>query len=313
MSTNDAWVGDVLDGRYLLLKRVGAGAAGTVWQARDLERDIDVAVKVLASQHLASAEIVARFVREGDLASRMLSPHIVRVLARGVTPDHGPYVVYEHLEGEDLATTLASRGRLPIVDVRMIVVHTCRALARAHVLGVLHRDVKPSNLFMGTDSEGRQVVKTIDFGVADIVGSPHGAELVGTLEYIAPEVLFGEGTPDTRSDLYALAVVAYECFTGRVPFPAETIEELVLAFAKGAPPKPSDLRRGLPREVDAWFAKALHRKPEERFQSAKEMADALHAALECMDHTPVSSGIHSIGGSIRARAASVFDDREGEG
>src|SRR5687767_4780190 len=226
VSMNDAWVGDVLDGRYLLLKRVGSGAAGTVWQARDLERDIDVAVKVLASKHLASAEILTRFVREGDLAARMLSPHIVRVLARGVTMDHGPYVVYEHLEGEDLATMLAARGRLSIVDVRTVVVHTCRALGRAHALGVLHRDVKPSNLFVGSDLDGRRVVKTIDFGIAELVGSAREDQIDGTLEYIAPEILFGERKPDVRSDLYALAVVAYECFTGRVPFPAETVEEL---------------------------------------------------------------------------------------
>jgi serine/threonine-protein kinase len=305
VATRETKSGEVVGDRYRLVKRVGAGASGSVWLARDLERDIDVAVKVLASKHLASADVVARFVKEGELAARMLSPHIVRVLARGVSDDFGPYVVYEHLEGEDLETALATRRSLPLIDVRTVVVHTCRALGRAHALGILHRDVKPANIFIESDLDGRKVVKTIDFGVAEIVGNAHGDELVGTLEYIAPEVLFGECAPDARSDLYALAVVAYQCLTGRVPFRAGTIAQLVCVLAKGPPPPPSHLRSELSPEVDAWFAKALDRNPERRFGSAKDMADAINGLIEGMDHMPSSSRMPVFAGALRS--ASLFD------
>jgi serine/threonine-protein kinase len=284
-------VGDVVEGRYLLMKRAGMGAAGTVWAAWDLTRGIDVAVKMLRASHLESRKILAHFAREAELASRMLSPHIVRVLARGMTEADGPYVVYEHLEGEDLGKLLERRRRLAIVETRDIIVQVARALARAHALGVLHRDVKPANLFLATGADGRGVVKTLDFGLAEVMGSAQDGErsVVGTLEYIAPEVLFEESAPDARSDLYALAVVAYECLTGRVPYPAESLGELVVSIAAGAPPAPSALRAGLPPELDAWFETALARDPAARFASAKEMADAFDDAIDTLDRVPHAS------------------------
>jgi eukaryotic-like serine/threonine-protein kinase len=303
-------VGDVLDGRYLLLKRAGSGGAGTVWCARDLTRDIDVAIKVLRGKHLASAEILGRFARERELAARMLSPHIARVLSHGITQHNGPYVVYEHLDGDDLATHARGR-RLSIVETRTVVVHTCRALARAHALGVLHCDVKPANLFVSSDLDGRMVIKVLDFGIAELVGRGEVSgehSFVGTLEYVAPEILFAEGTPDARSDLYSLAVVAYECLTGQVPYPAQSIGEVVAAFAADTIPVPSKLRRGLSSEFDAWFARALHRNPTARFASAKEMADEFQAAVGTLDSVPPSSYALEIGdGSMRLRAASIVD------
>jgi serine/threonine-protein kinase len=242
----------------------------------------------------ASEEILAQFVRERELASRMLSPHIVRVLSHGITAESGPYVVYEHLEGDDLATIHSRRRRLSIVETRTVVVHTCRALARAHALGVFHRDVKPGNLFVSTDQDGRMVIKVLDFGIAELAGgelasgdaSGEHATLSGTLEYIAPEVLFGEKSADARSDLYAVAVVAYECLTGQVPRPAESIGELVVGFATQPVAPPSALRRGLSPEFDAWFERALHRDPACRFASASEMAEAFQVAVDTLDHVP---------------------------
>jgi serine/threonine-protein kinase len=282
--TYDA-VGDVVDGRYLLVRRTGSGAAGTVWVANDLHRGIDVALKLLRAAHIGKDDIDASFAREAELSARMLSPHIVKVLASGVSSTHGRYVVYELLEGEDLARALGRRRRLSIAETRRVVVHACRALARAHALGVLHRDIKPSNLFLADDGAGGDpVLKMLDFGLAHRAGATRDpSKVVGTLEYIAPEVLFGESEADARSDLFGLAVVAYECFTGRVPFEAGSIEALVAAYASETPPAPSKLRPGLPREVDAWFEKALARDPAARFASAKEVADALDAALEHVD------------------------------
>jgi eukaryotic-like serine/threonine-protein kinase len=290
-------VGDVVDGRYLLERRAGSGAAGTVWVALDLTRGIEVAVKLLRASQIGKEDVADLLAREAELASRMLSPHIVKVLASGESAAHGRYVVYELLEGEDLARVLERKRRLAIVDTRRVVVHACRGLARAHALGVVHRDIKPSNLFMTDDGAGGDpVLKVLDFGLAEHAGRAERdpSKVVGTLEYIAPEVLFGEAEPDVRSDLFGLAVVAYECFTGRVPYEAGSIEQLVVAYASKTPAPPSTIRPGLPREVDAWFDRALARDPSERFSSAKEMADALDEALESIDRAVprTMSGLH---------------------
>lgn len=291
-------VGDVVDGRYLLQRRAGSGAAGTVWVALDLTRGIEIALKLLRAANIGKDEVADLLVREAELASRMLSPHIVKVLGSGDSPAHGRYVVYELLEGQDLARVLDRRRRLAITETRRVVVHACRALARAHALGVLHRDIKPSNLFMADDGAGGDpVLKILDFGLAELAGTTGDpSKVVGTLEYIAPEVLFGESEADVRSDLFALAVVAYECFTGRVPYQARTVEQLVVAYASETPPAPSSLRPGLPREVDGWFERALSRDPSGRFASAKEMADALDEALANVDRAEslprTMSGVH---------------------
>lgn len=288
--------GDVVDGRYRLSKRLGEGGAGTVWLGRDLVRNIDVAVKILRSEHRIGAKasgtegMVARFLREPDLAERMMSPHIVRVLARGITEACGPYIVYEHLEGDDLACHLAKHRRLSIVDLRMVIVHSCRALTRAHSLGVLHRDVKPANLLVKIESHGWMFVKMLDFGIAELLSSVDktARSLVGTPEYIAPEVLFADAPPDARSDLYSLGVVAYECLTGRVPYPGNSLGEVVAAFAAGDRPPPTRLRSGLSSEIDMWFDTALHRSPDQRFATAKAMADAFVVAERSLDTAPSS-------------------------
>lgn len=291
-------VGDVVDGRYLLQRRAGSGATGTVWVALDLTRGIEVALKLLRAANIGKEDVSALLAREAELAARMMSPHIVKVLGSGDSPAHGRYVVYELLEGEDLARLLDRRRRLAITETRRVVVHACRALARAHALGVVHRDIKPSNLFMGDDGAGGDpVVKVLDFGLAEHTDTVRDAsKVVGTLEYIAPEVLFGDSEPDARSDLFALAAVAYECFTGRVPYRARTVEELVVAYASETPSSPSTLRPGLPREVDTWFERALSRDPSRRYASAKEMADALDEALENVERAPslprTMSGVH---------------------
>jgi serine/threonine-protein kinase len=296
-------VGDVVDGRYLLVKRAGAGAAGTVWVARDLVLEVEVAVKLLCGKHLDKREIVAQLAREAELASRMQSMHIVRVLGSGSTASHGPYVVYELLQGEDLGRHLARRPRLAIVETRNVVLQTCQALAHAHSLGVVHRDIKPSNLFV---LEGESpIIKTLDFGLAEIIGRTDRdlGKVVGTLEYIAPEVLFGDSAATERSDLYGLAVVAYECLTGRVPYPGKSIEELVAIYASTPPPAPSTLRPGLTAEIDEWCERALCREPAGRFGSARELADALDKAIASLDCIPTDS----TEGSTLIAASSLCD------
>lgn len=269
--------GDVVADRYHLLRRLGEGGAGVVWYARDGARSIHVALKVLKSAQVLKDDMRARFDQEAELSARMLSPHIVKIFSTGMTREGAPFIVYEHLEGVDLGVELRSRATLPLADVKTIVVHVARALARAHSVGVLHRDVKPENIFLTKDADGRPLVKVLDFGVAELIRSP-AQEIAGTIEYIAPEVLLGERPADIRTDLYALAAVAYECCTGKPPFPADNVGQLVLALTtKTLAPT------GIDGKLDAWFERALARDPDARWTSAKELAEALHGAIRHLE------------------------------
>jgi eukaryotic-like serine/threonine-protein kinase len=272
---------DVFGGRYVLRRRLGAGAAGVVWLARDTQRDIDVAVKVLHTSVAARHGAKERFASEADLSERMLSPNIVKVLARGFVDWDVPYVVYEHLEGEDLAARLA-RGGLSWSELQSVIVHACRALGRAHAVGVLHRDVKPENIFLTTDTDGRPLAKMLDFGVAELLvnAKADGDRIVGTLAYAAPEVLLAAHPADARADLYSVGAVAYECVTASLPFAGETLGGLLLAHATTIAAPASLKRPGVGPELDAWFARALAPDRAHRFSSAKEMAEALHGALK---------------------------------
>ena len=276
--------GRLLDGRYELASQVGEGAAGTVWLARDRNLGITVAVKILRDELARSAAAVSKFVREAELTTRMMSPNIVRVLGRGVEADGTTYIAYELLEGEDLADRLDRVFRMSLVDTETIVVHVARALARAHAVGVVHRDIKPENLYATTDTDGRPLFKVLDFGVAELAATlqKSGADIAGTFEYMAPEVILEGRVPDARSDLYSLGVVAYRCLTGRVPYAGETMGEVMLALAKTTPPAVSDLASEGGPDLDDWFAQALARDPELRFANAKAMAEALHRAVKAV-------------------------------
>ncbi len=267
--------------RYRLVAPLGDGAMGTVWRAYDNELEIEVALKLLKNAAGDRNTLLASFAKEAELAARMHSPNVVRVLDRGVD-DHGlPYISYELLEGDELGERLTREGRLSLAICAAIIVQACRGLARAHGVGVVHQDIKPENIFICQDDEGRPVVKLIDFGIAQLrrpTSSPTARDAIGgTLEYMAPEVLLDGTTPDARSDLYALGVVAYECFTGRVPYRGDTLGQVLLSHAQTPPDPPSQLRAvkdGLGAALDAWFTRAIHRDPAQRFQSAKEMAEA---------------------------------------
>jgi eukaryotic-like serine/threonine-protein kinase len=281
----------VLAERYALTRCLGQGAAGSVWLARDQKLGVDVALKLLRGDVVGRAGVFERFARESDLSVRMLSPNVVKVLGGGLTEQSVPYIVYEHLEGEDLATRLARMRQLPLSETKTILIHLLRGLARAHAVGVLHRDVKPENLFLTVDGNGHTLAKVLDFGVAELTAKTDENDpdkLIGTLEYIAPEVFLGEKPPSVQSDLYAVGVVAYECITGRKPRPARSIADLVVALASGTIDPPSTMRSGVTPELDHWFDRALHREPEGRFESAKAMSEALHDAMKVESSAPKS-------------------------
>ena len=274
--------GVVVAGRYRLTRKLGAGGMGSVWLAYDLSLDTKCALKLVDDDKAKSEEVRVRFQREAKAAAQLRSPHVVDVF------DHGdwsgvPYIAMEFLDGEDLGQRLQRLGRLDPGSTYRVISHVARALTRAHAIGIVHRDLKPENVFLvrGDDEE---IAKVLDFGIAkhDAYSLQDKAtktgSFLGTPYYVSPEQARGKST-DYRSDLWSLAVIAFECLTGRPPFQAEALGELMGQILYEDLPKPSDRAQGLLPAVDAWWERAAQRDREQRFQSAKELADALGRAL----------------------------------
>jgi serine/threonine protein kinase len=269
-----------LEDRYVLGELLGAGSMGVVFAARDTGLDMDVAVKILRSELASSRRHVESFKSEAAVARRMQSRHAVQLLGLAVTADGIPCIIYERLEGETLGQRIARDGGVSLADTVEIVRQTSQALSRAHAMGVLHRDVKPDNIFLSRDVDGLLLVKLLDFGIAetaDGAGSYAHCALAGTPEYMAPEVLLGTHDLDDGADLYALGVVVFECLTGACPIPG-AFEDVIEQLRAGTRAQLTESRPDLHGAVDGWMQRALHPDPFWRFGSAKELCDELEAA-----------------------------------
>jgi serine/threonine-protein kinase len=264
-----------------LVRRLGAGGMGSVWLAEHISLRTHVVVKFMAAELANSAEAIERFSREAAAAAQVKSPHVVQMLDHGVTPQGIPFIVMELLEGHDLGRELAARGRLTIPETAEIVVQVCKALSRAHERGIVHRDIKPDNIFLCDSSDGETFVKLLDFGIAKADGRLGGSggtktgAMIGTPYYMSPEQMVGAKTLDFRTDLWSLGVVAYECVVGKKPFDEETFGALAIRVHSGALPVPSSVEPSLPPGFDAWFATACARDLGARFPNAKELGAAL--------------------------------------
>ncbi len=269
-----------------LLKLIGEGGMGSVWVADHLTLQTQVAVKFIASHgDELSPRAVARFKREAAAAAKIKSPHVVQTFDHGLIDDELPYIVMELLEGETVGQRVERLRVLPPRDVVKIVRQVSLVLDQAHQLGIVHRDIKPDNLFLITS--GYDVfVKVLDFGIAKHTSLPEASmvtadnAMVGTPAFMSPEQIETPRRADHRADLWALAVVAYHCFTGHYPFTGETVGSLAISISKGRFKAPSVLKHGLPGELDAWFRKALHRNIEQRFTTAGAMAKELEPIIE---------------------------------
>ena len=267
-----------------LARMLGQGGMGSVWVADHLALRTQVAVKFMSAALAQNGPAVARFTREATAAASVKSPHIVQVFDHGFTsPDRIPFIVMELLDGQDLRHLIERDGAVPLELLTKIVAQAGRGLAKAHAAGIVHRDIKPDNLFL-LDVEGEPFVKVLDFGVAKQTESDGGFAMtstgatVGTPYYMSPEQMLSAKGVDARSDLWSLAVVAYHAITGRVPFDAETMGALCIAIDRASFAPPSQVRPGLSPAIDAWFARAMARQPEARFPTAREMTDAFEAA-----------------------------------
>ncbi|MBI2393068.1 MAG: serine/threonine protein kinase [Deltaproteobacteria bacterium] len=275
--------GVVVADKYRLLEAAGEGAMGTVWKAEHTTLGHTVAIKFLHGSVANAAEPRARFEREAKLAARLgeASRHITRVSDHGVTPDGTPFLVMEFLQGEGLEVRLKRERRLPIALVAKITSQLSRALHVAHAAGVIHRDLKPANVFLcESQDDGGLAVKLLDFGVAkatlehDENQSTRAGALIGTPNYMSPEQISG-GTVDARSDLWALAAIVYRMAVGKAPFGSGALSELAMRIVATEPPVPTTLAPDLPHEFDLWVKKGLAKKPEDRFQNARDLSDSL--------------------------------------
>jgi eukaryotic-like serine/threonine-protein kinase len=290
----NAVTGTVIAERYVLTNRIGAGGMGAVWRATHITLGHDVAIKFLKmSENSDGAR--ARFEREAKLAARLgeASRHIARVIDYGVHREALPYLVMELLQGETLGARARRERTLPLDLTAKLTVQLCRALQVAHAAGVIHRDLKPSNIFLASTEFDDVIVKLLDFGVAKSTQETDEDEttcagtLIGTPGYMSPEQILCKRL-DARTDLWAVGAVVYRLATGRSPFGQGGVAELGLRILATDPPRPSAVDPRLPRALDEWMEKALAKSAEERFQSARDLGDALSliAGIRELDIAP---------------------------
>jgi predicted ATPase len=272
--------GDLLAGKYRMESRLGRGGMGEVFAARHLELGHRVAIKVLQAE-VDDPNAKARFVREARTCAALASDNVVRVFDIGELPGGQPYLVMELLTGEDLAAVVA-RGTLDAASAASYVAQACQGLAEVHANGIVHRDVKPANLFLARYPDGRHVVKVLDFGLSKLFASSlatldpkSGPAILGSPAYMSPEQILARADVDARADVWALGVVLYELCTGAVPFRAATVPATLVAIATEPLTPPRALRPDLPEAFERVMLRCLEKDRESRYASV----DALAAAL----------------------------------
>jgi serine/threonine-protein kinase len=269
-------------GKYRLLDQLGEGGMGTVYRAEHVVLGSPAAVKVLLPQFTQDGVVVDRFFQEARAASAIRHPGIVEVFDFGRLPNGQAYIAMELLRGEDLSGFLARRGPLDASLATQIAIQMLGALNATHAVGVIHRDLKPDNIFLVRDAgaPGAIRVKLLDFGIAKLIRSPNVAALaaggrprtknmiLGTPAYMAPEQCRGGAAIDARADLYAVGCLLFELLTGRPPFVADGDGEVMAMHIYEPPPRLSNLAPQLPVELDAMIAKLLTKDPADRIPSA---------------------------------------------
>jgi eukaryotic-like serine/threonine-protein kinase len=265
----------VLRQRYALEREIGRGASGGVWVARDVHLGRHVAVKLLHPDQIESAESRRLFEREARTLAQLRSPHVVQVFDAGIDDDQ-PFIVMELLDGENLEDRLRRRGCGPRApsEVAEIVAELARGLFMTHRTGLVHRDLKPANVFLAREQD-RETMKLVDFGLADTSAQAVGASartgFAGTPAYMSPEQFAGD-VVDAQADLWALAVLAFELLTGKLPFAGATLLELKERIDASTFPAPSSLVPELTRAVDGFFVRAFARSVTDRFETAVALA-----------------------------------------
>jgi serine/threonine-protein kinase len=289
--------GSIVGGKYRVLELIGSGGMGTVWSGVHTTLNVAVAIKFIRPQYASMEDARLRFEIEARAAAKLSTIHAVKVFDYGVTDDGLPYIVMEYLEGQSLSDALIEKGPLPAHEVSLIIGQAAKALSKAHEAGVVHRDLKPDNIFLATNVENPRgselpyTVKLVDFGIAKLFDAPRVAGMstppalggptqtgavIGTPNFMAPEQLTLGGAPGPLTDLWSLGACAFAAMTARIPFEGDVLGDIVIKVCAAPLPVPSQfVDTKLPAGFDAWFARACSRDPAKRFQSAVELAESL--------------------------------------
>jgi serine/threonine protein kinase len=278
--------GDLIDNKYRLVRTLGEGGMGVVWVARNVVLDVDVALKLIPLRKGASQPaLTKRLLQEARTAAQLSHPAICRVFDYGKTHLEDPFIVSELMHGETLGDLIETQARMPATRAAQILLPVLDGLAVAHAQGIVHRDVKPDNIFLSRDVAGRVQPKLLDFGIARFVQTEDqitvDGALLGTPNYMSPEQARGEGGADFRTDVWSVSVVLYEAVTGELPFEGENYNAILYSVINQPAPCILDYEAGDPA---LWqlLERGLRKNPEERWQSMRELGEAL--ALWLYEH-----------------------------
>lgn len=292
--------GTIIAGKYRVEKVLGRGGMGVVLEATHVQLDARVAIKLILPEMLENAALLERFAREARAAARIRSEHVVRVTDVGTLESGAPYMVMEYLEGQDLEARIKNGGPLPPGQAVDFVLEACEALAEAHALGIVHRDLKSANLFCARRPNGRDTIKLLDFGISKATGEADlgmtGTKMVfGSPYYMSPEQMLSAKKVDARTDIWAMGIVLYELLAGTVPFMAETYAGLVLLVSGREEPDWSPLSH-VDADLIQVIRRCLQRSPLERFASVDELSAALRPfASERASSVPYTTQNRSLG------------------
>src|SRR6059036_3750869 len=278
--------GQVLDSRYQVTKKLGEGGMSYVYLAREVASGDEVAIKVLSPKLATDRSSVERLRREAGLAMRLDHANVCRILRLGESEDGLIYLVMPFLDGELLSDLEVRGGPMELGNGIDVLRQVCAGLHHAHELQIVHRDLKPENIMLVPEDDGRDRAVVMDFGLAkERRADPAIAELtatgiiLGTPEFMSPEQIRGK-TLDARSDVYAVGIVAFELFTGKLPFKGRNAQEMMIARLRGSPMPLRQVRSDVPASLEKALAKAMETNPDNRYPTALDFAEALAATAE---------------------------------
>ncbi len=276
--------GATIAGKYRVERKLGAGGMGVVVAARHVQLNQLVAIKFLHPEADPGGTVASRFLREARAAAALRSEHVARVYDVGTLESGEPYMVMEYLEGASLSKVIRVRAPMPVAEAVDLMLQACKAMEEAHALGIVHRDIKPGNMFLARRPDGTNVLKVLDFGISKFTSKlddeadptlTASQMMLGSPKYFSPEQVTDAKNVDHRADVWALGLVLYYMLGGRRPFEADTLSAVCVAIATETPPRLSDLRPEIPRELDIAVMGCLEKDRERRTQSASEFARAI--------------------------------------
>jgi serine/threonine protein kinase len=273
-----ARVGKVVGGKYRVIRRLGEGGMGEVYEAQHTVIGRRFAIKFLHAYLAQNPETMIRFRHEAETAGGIEHENIGAALDFGTADDNTLYLVMEYLEGEDLSRLLVRHGPLPVARATYIIIQACRGLTEAHARGIVHRDLKPENIFICRRTDGSDLVKVVDFGIAKLrtkVTVTKSGVTMGTPCYMSLEQAKGAKEVDHRTDIYSLGVILYEILANARPFPGENYNEVLYNLFTSEPVPLDSLRPGLPAGLSEVIHRAMAREARDRFDSAAALAEAL--------------------------------------